>query len=574
MNGMVLALLLGTLRPAATPTFNPGAGTYSSTQTVTVSTATAGSTIRCTTDGSTPTALSTKYTAAFSVSSSETIKCIAKSRRTRNSAVATAAYVISSGSWVAKDNSACTNASGTPCEWEPCKNASLPATVYYVCDTGGDDGRTPAQAQNISTPWATAGKANGQFSSLSAGQAIAFCRGGTFSGGDNWSNSNGTSGNPTIIRDYTRSGREGLDPRPVFSGDFNFAGQNVKVLNLSLNVGSMGTSGNIDGLTVCSSEMYGVAQSIGFYAGGAAAGNQNITIRGSRFIHHGLTGYLGAQNNLLIEDNYWWDNGFNDPGYPANQRHTIYLGGTNELSANCTVRRNDIHAANVGTVAMVTHGQHTNLTYESNTVRFEPPVQNTDAGSWGISLKCGYGCDASEWNHNVVIRGNTVINAGNQSINADMCSQGCLVENNLVINNQQSTTGIAVPAGDDPTGQTTGAVVRNNTVYLTQGGTGIDVGNSGTSYTVANNVSQSTGTCFSVSNATFNDYNGYYNCAQSPVGANSWKQNPQFVSPITDFHPAAGSPLIGDGTNAQNPGIDITGAARPNPPSIGAYEPP
>ena len=40
----------------ATPTFSPGAGTYSSTQSVTISTVTSGATLCYTTDGTTPTA--------------------------------------------------------------------------------------------------------------------------------------------------------------------------------------------------------------------------------------------------------------------------------------------------------------------------------------------------------------------------------------------------------------------------------------------------------------------------------------------------------------------------------------
>lgn len=88
---------------AATPTASPAAGTYSSTQSVTLSTATGGATIVYTTDGSTPTAVNgtpthgTAYTTPISVSSSQTILAIASESGYTNSGLLTAAYVISSG---------------------------------------------------------------------------------------------------------------------------------------------------------------------------------------------------------------------------------------------------------------------------------------------------------------------------------------------------------------------------------------------------------------------------------------------------------------------------------------------
>jgi hypothetical protein len=79
---------------AATPTFSLAAGTYTSVQSVTISDTTTGTVIYYTTDGTTPTTSSTKYTAAISVSSSETIEAIAVASGYTNSAVATAAYTI------------------------------------------------------------------------------------------------------------------------------------------------------------------------------------------------------------------------------------------------------------------------------------------------------------------------------------------------------------------------------------------------------------------------------------------------------------------------------------------------
>ncbi len=79
---------------AATPSFSPAPGTYSSPQSVTISDATAGSTIYYTTDGSTPTTVSTQYRSPISVSVDTTIQAIAAARGFSQSATATGAYLI------------------------------------------------------------------------------------------------------------------------------------------------------------------------------------------------------------------------------------------------------------------------------------------------------------------------------------------------------------------------------------------------------------------------------------------------------------------------------------------------
>jgi hypothetical protein len=84
----------GATGTAASPTFSPAGGNYAGAQTVTLTTATSGASIRYTTDGSTPTASSTLYSAPISVPTSRTISAIAIKSGSANSPVTSATYTI------------------------------------------------------------------------------------------------------------------------------------------------------------------------------------------------------------------------------------------------------------------------------------------------------------------------------------------------------------------------------------------------------------------------------------------------------------------------------------------------
>ena len=77
----------------AAPTFSPDAGSYTTPQTVTITTATSGATIYYTTDGSMPSSSSTHYTSAITITSTTTIRAIAILNGT-SSDVATATFTI------------------------------------------------------------------------------------------------------------------------------------------------------------------------------------------------------------------------------------------------------------------------------------------------------------------------------------------------------------------------------------------------------------------------------------------------------------------------------------------------
>jgi Chitobiase/beta-hexosaminidase C-terminal domain len=79
---------------AATPQFTPPAGTYNSTQSVTLTDNTPSATIYYTTDGSNPNTSSTVYTGPITVSTSETIKSIAVAPNFTQSIIASSSYTI------------------------------------------------------------------------------------------------------------------------------------------------------------------------------------------------------------------------------------------------------------------------------------------------------------------------------------------------------------------------------------------------------------------------------------------------------------------------------------------------
>lgn len=79
---------------AAAPQFSPAAGTYTSAQTVTLTSATPGATIKYTTDGTTPTSNSATYNSPLTVSSTSTIKAFAIKSGMADSSAASATYTI------------------------------------------------------------------------------------------------------------------------------------------------------------------------------------------------------------------------------------------------------------------------------------------------------------------------------------------------------------------------------------------------------------------------------------------------------------------------------------------------
>ncbi len=146
---------VGSLPVAASPTFNPLPGTYTSTQNIALNSATANATIYYTLDGSTPTHSSAVYSTPIVVSSpSLTIKALAAASGYQDSSIVSGAYQIQPIVQVAASPAF----NPPPGTYTSAQNVALSsttpsATIYYTVD-----GSTPTHSSAVySTPIVVSG---------------------------------------------------------------------------------------------------------------------------------------------------------------------------------------------------------------------------------------------------------------------------------------------------------------------------------------------------------------------------------------------------------------------------------
>jgi Chitobiase/beta-hexosaminidase C-terminal domain len=128
---------------AATPVFSLAAGSYTGTQTVTISDATSGAAIYYTTNGDAPTTASTKYTAAITISASETLKAIAAATNYNASAVVSATYTIAAPT-TAAPNLSLAAGSYDAAQTLTITDATAGASIYYTIN-----GTTPTTSSTL-----------------------------------------------------------------------------------------------------------------------------------------------------------------------------------------------------------------------------------------------------------------------------------------------------------------------------------------------------------------------------------------------------------------------------------------
>src|SRR5207247_3386395 len=116
--------------PAPAPTFAPGTGTYLGSVTVTLADTASGATIYYTTNGSTPTPASTRYTGPILVTQTTTIKAMATAPDMAASSVTSATYTIQ----VPPPPFAPPAGTYPPPPTVPLADATSGATIYYTTD--------------------------------------------------------------------------------------------------------------------------------------------------------------------------------------------------------------------------------------------------------------------------------------------------------------------------------------------------------------------------------------------------------------------------------------------------------
>jgi glucosylceramidase len=132
---------------AVTPTFSPTPGSFTSAQTVAIADSTANAAIYYTTDGSTPTTSSTKYSSPIAISTTTTLNAIAVASGYQNSSIATGSYQINLPATATPTFSPAAG-SFTTAQTVSISDATANATIYYTTD-----GSTPTTSSSVySTP--------------------------------------------------------------------------------------------------------------------------------------------------------------------------------------------------------------------------------------------------------------------------------------------------------------------------------------------------------------------------------------------------------------------------------------
>lgn len=352
-----------------------------------------------------------------------------------------------------------------------------PALYFSDCQTGAQPGCIAGSNANPGTQAAPKQTLSGiDVNTLAAGTRLLFAQGGAWNNVNlQLRNLNVTTEQPLTFDSYATAWGQSVRPWIRAGGSFyafqfgtygdteNDGGYVVRNLRLDGVDGATAWGfhlrNNVHHVLLENLEIHGFE--IGIHSGGGVSA---LTVRNNLVHMNAEMGMLGYADDLVVEGNTFRFNNFS--GSPFN--HGVYLSGgaRNGLVRNNTFAGNSTVNGVCSGGNLTVHGQWDGLVVEGNTIT----QTASNGGCYGISINSAY--DTAEYFRRLVVRGNVLHNVGGCSI-CLTSAPGALVENNLIVNTQAAyQAAILIPdrtpgPGDDVDG---GAIIRNNTIYLTQPG--------------------------------------------------------------------------------------------------------
>lgn len=499
------------------------------------------------------------------------------------------------------------------------------AATYYLsdCKPGAHPGCVPGLASNDGLTPQTPKQLWSQLPARQGGDRILFARGGA------WTDASmsiyiptASAGNPVTWDAYTPPW--GGTAKPILTEAragrylFNFddGGQKAAdggyvIRNLDLRGGGVmgvsvgGQAGvfaywRVDDLTIENVEISGFKY--GLYAAHnpkTANGweNYRVTLRNSHLHHNSAASVLGGAADLLIENNTLDRNGA-EPIFD----HDLYISSAARgIIRGNTITRSVLNSSgSCSGSAIVVHGAVDGLLIENNRIVQPPP---SAPHCYGIEISGGYAdAQGSEYFHDVLIRGNVVVDVGYVGIGLRSCRR-CVVEHNRIVwtgagGNQGISMSVNTPSPADEPG--TALVIRNNSIYNhSPAGSpyGVLLVNEGNAHTVIDNLlyfgpgASATSRCYDVKNYAAADFTSFDRNLCFRVGGpvvysnthgtwsagqeagfdlHGWNADPQFVttpSAANGYSLAvqAGSPAVGIGAQ---PLADTVAPGKPRSPTL------
>lgn len=371
------------------------------------------------------------------------------------------------------------------------------ATVYYVsdCQSGAASGCVAGNDTNngtsAATPWRSTTKLQSAFNAGKPGDQFLLAKGGMWNGASmtlfnsNGGNPSALYANPLIIDSYTPSWGSAAQPilntsSGAVAFDFTNSGApplangGYTVRNLSLQGAGAGEVGirlfnGVQNVVIENLTVNGFNAGLSCIGLSAAGSDPSyITVRNSTYTNNRTVaiGMWGCPN-VLIESNTLDNNGFARPGLD----HPIYVSGSDKgrITSGVVIRKNKLTNNSVTSglcqsAVIVGHDLASDWVIENNYIYQAPGTAYPTC--WGIAISPANG-GYMEGMDRLAIRGNTIVNVGNNGIELAAC-RTCTVENNVLIW-EGTTEAVAIRyhvAPTTPAYTGTALTVRNNSVYF------------------------------------------------------------------------------------------------------------